>query len=173
MSVATGSRPQAGPPLSGAEILQNARALATRIREKNLAAEYDRLRRLPDDAVGREMYPHLGLGLSRRARPSGCDVPRSPVEEAGAGRAPDRRGAGRLLAFAYACVPDGARRGVADLRHDRGQRDLLREEPVRPPSARPPPPVSTSSARPKAGKASGRCCSAVNRPFRSSEDTKA
>ncbi len=51
MSVATGIRPQAGPPLSGAEILQNARALATRVREKNLAAEYDRLRRLPDDIV--------------------------------------------------------------------------------------------------------------------------
>ena len=51
MSVATAIRPQAGPPLSGAEILQNACALATRVREKNLAAEYDRLCRLPDDIV--------------------------------------------------------------------------------------------------------------------------
>lgn len=43
--------PQEGPPLSGSDILENARALASRVREKNLAAEYDRIRRLPEDLV--------------------------------------------------------------------------------------------------------------------------
>lgn len=51
MSFATDIRPQSGAPLSSAEILGNARDVATRVREKDLAAEYDRLRRLPDDIV--------------------------------------------------------------------------------------------------------------------------
>jgi alkylation response protein AidB-like acyl-CoA dehydrogenase len=51
MSAAPQFAAQAGPPLSSSEILDNARALATRVREKDLAAEYDRLRRLPDDIV--------------------------------------------------------------------------------------------------------------------------
>ncbi len=44
-------RPQIGPPLTGGEILANARALAERVREQDLATEYDRLRRLPEDIV--------------------------------------------------------------------------------------------------------------------------
>ena len=51
MTAATEIVSQEGPPLSGAEILQNARELAERVRSKDLAAEYDRLRRLPDDIV--------------------------------------------------------------------------------------------------------------------------
>jgi len=42
---------QAGSPLSAAEILRNALEVAGRVREKDLAREYDRLRRLPDDIV--------------------------------------------------------------------------------------------------------------------------
>jgi alkylation response protein AidB-like acyl-CoA dehydrogenase len=38
-------------PLTGADILANARALADAIRQKDLAAEYDRIRRLPADIV--------------------------------------------------------------------------------------------------------------------------
>lgn len=38
-------------PLSGSDILANARALADSIRTKDLAAEYDRIRRLPADIV--------------------------------------------------------------------------------------------------------------------------
>lgn len=38
---------QEGAPLSGDDILRNARALAARVREKDLDAEYDRLRHLP------------------------------------------------------------------------------------------------------------------------------
>ena len=37
--------------LSASDILSNARALAQRIRDKDLASEYDRLRRLPADIV--------------------------------------------------------------------------------------------------------------------------
>lgn len=44
-------RPQAGAPLTGPEILSNAKALAARVHEKDLAPEYDRLRRLPQDIV--------------------------------------------------------------------------------------------------------------------------
>jgi len=51
MTDPTNTAPQAGTPLSGDEILQNARALAERVRSKDLAAEYDRLRRLPEDIV--------------------------------------------------------------------------------------------------------------------------
>ena len=43
------ARPSAS--LSGSDILANARALAESIRTKNLAAEYDRIRRLPEDVV--------------------------------------------------------------------------------------------------------------------------
>ena len=43
--------PQEGHPLSPADILTNARALAERVREKELASEYDRLRQLPADVV--------------------------------------------------------------------------------------------------------------------------
>lgn len=43
--------PQAGRPLSAAEILANADALADRIRERDLAARYDELRNLPPDIV--------------------------------------------------------------------------------------------------------------------------
>lgn len=42
---------QEGTPLSAAEILHNARELAARVRDKDLAAEYDRLRCLPEDIV--------------------------------------------------------------------------------------------------------------------------
>ncbi len=42
---------QEGPHLSGSDILHNARELAGRIREKDLAAEYDRIRQLPTDVV--------------------------------------------------------------------------------------------------------------------------
>ncbi len=51
MTVPVESTPQAGSPLTGEEILENARALAERVRSKDLAAEYDRLRRMPDDIV--------------------------------------------------------------------------------------------------------------------------
>lgn len=51
MSSATDIRAQSGARLSSAEILGNARDVAIRVREKDLAAEYDRLRRLPDDIV--------------------------------------------------------------------------------------------------------------------------
>ena len=43
--------PQEGVPMTGSDILQNARALAARVREKDLATEYDRLRQLPADIV--------------------------------------------------------------------------------------------------------------------------
>ena len=43
--------PQEGRPLSASDILDNARALAARVREKDLAEEYDRLRELPIDIV--------------------------------------------------------------------------------------------------------------------------
>ena len=46
---AAAPRAQAGRPLTGAEILANARALAGRIRERELAARYDELRNLPAD----------------------------------------------------------------------------------------------------------------------------
>jgi alkylation response protein AidB-like acyl-CoA dehydrogenase len=42
---------QAGRPLAAGEILDNARALAREIREKDLASEYDHARRLPVDVV--------------------------------------------------------------------------------------------------------------------------
>lgn len=44
-------RPQEGPVLSSDDILQNARALAARVREQDLAPDYDRLRQLPTDIV--------------------------------------------------------------------------------------------------------------------------
>ena len=45
-------RPTTGrPSLTGAEILANARALAERIRARDLAARYDELRNLPADIV--------------------------------------------------------------------------------------------------------------------------
>ena len=44
-------QPQAGSPLTGRDILANARALADRIRERDLAARYDELRSLPEDIV--------------------------------------------------------------------------------------------------------------------------
>lgn len=49
MSAAPEIHAQEGPPLSASDILDNARALAARVREKDLAIEYDRLRRLPTD----------------------------------------------------------------------------------------------------------------------------
>lgn len=42
-------RPQEGNPLSASDILANARQLAEEIRERDLAAEYDRLRHLPPE----------------------------------------------------------------------------------------------------------------------------
>ena len=42
---------QEGDPLTGDEILANARALAGRIRQRDLAAVYDELRQLPGDIV--------------------------------------------------------------------------------------------------------------------------
>ena len=48
---AAAPQPQAGRPLTGAEILANARALAERIRKRDLAARYDELRNLPADIV--------------------------------------------------------------------------------------------------------------------------
>ncbi|MEM7412421.1 MAG: acyl-CoA dehydrogenase family protein [Myxococcota bacterium] len=51
MTAATDVIPQEGPPLSGSEILANARELAARVHDKDLASEYDRLRRLPADIV--------------------------------------------------------------------------------------------------------------------------
>ena len=51
MSQAVEIQPQAGPPLSAGDILRNARGLAARVRDQNLAAEYDRIRRLPEDIV--------------------------------------------------------------------------------------------------------------------------
>lgn len=42
---------QEGDPLKGDEILANARALAGRIRERDLAAAYDELRQLPSEVV--------------------------------------------------------------------------------------------------------------------------
>ena len=47
------ARNQAGRPLSAGEILDNARTLAHEIREKDLASEYDRARRLPVDVVAK------------------------------------------------------------------------------------------------------------------------
>jgi alkylation response protein AidB-like acyl-CoA dehydrogenase len=44
-------RRQEGRELSASDILDNARSLAERVREKDLAAEYDRLRQLPIDIV--------------------------------------------------------------------------------------------------------------------------
>ncbi|MEM9176557.1 MAG: acyl-CoA dehydrogenase family protein [Myxococcota bacterium] len=49
MSAAPSLAPQEGRPLSSSDILDNACALAARVREKDLAIEYDRLRRLPTD----------------------------------------------------------------------------------------------------------------------------
>lgn len=43
--------PQEGAPISGSEILANARQLAAGVRDKDLASEYDRLRQLPSDIV--------------------------------------------------------------------------------------------------------------------------
>lgn len=51
MTAPAESVPQAGSPLTGGEILQNARALSDRVRDKDLAAEYDRLRHMPEDIV--------------------------------------------------------------------------------------------------------------------------
>ena len=51
MSAPTGIQAQEGRPLSASDILDNARALAARVREKDLAEEYDRLRQLPVDIV--------------------------------------------------------------------------------------------------------------------------
>jgi alkylation response protein AidB-like acyl-CoA dehydrogenase len=51
MTTANEITAQAGPALSGSDILDNARALAARVREKDLAAEYDQLRQLPVDIV--------------------------------------------------------------------------------------------------------------------------
>ncbi|MEM7095863.1 MAG: acyl-CoA dehydrogenase family protein [Actinomycetota bacterium] len=48
-----GLQVQKGRPLSGADILANARALADDIRAEDLAAQYDELRRLPDDLFAR------------------------------------------------------------------------------------------------------------------------
>ena len=48
---AAAPRPQAGRPLTGAEILANAGTLAERIRKRDLAARYDELRNLPADIV--------------------------------------------------------------------------------------------------------------------------
>lgn len=52
MTLQTATAVQAGRPLSGSDILANARALAESIRTKDLASEYDRIRRLPADIVG-------------------------------------------------------------------------------------------------------------------------
>jgi alkylation response protein AidB-like acyl-CoA dehydrogenase len=46
-----GDGPLEPSPLTGSDILENARALAERVRGKDLAAQYDELRRLPDDIV--------------------------------------------------------------------------------------------------------------------------
>ncbi len=51
MSAATEIIPQEGRSLSGEDILHNARQLAARIREKDLAPQYDELRMLPPDIV--------------------------------------------------------------------------------------------------------------------------
>lgn len=51
MTLQTATAAQAGRPLSGSDILANARALAESIRSKDLASEYDRIRRLPADIV--------------------------------------------------------------------------------------------------------------------------
>jgi alkylation response protein AidB-like acyl-CoA dehydrogenase len=51
MTAATEATHQEGPPLTGAEILENAKALAAGVRNKDLAAEYDRLRQMPTDIV--------------------------------------------------------------------------------------------------------------------------
>jgi len=51
--------PQSGQHLSGSDILDNARRLAAMVREKDLAAEYDRLRSLPADVV--EMIRDAGI----------------------------------------------------------------------------------------------------------------
>ena len=51
MSSSTAPALQAGPPLSASGILDNARQLAARVREKNLALEYDKIRQLPADIV--------------------------------------------------------------------------------------------------------------------------
>ena len=50
-TAATEANYQEGPPLSGADILANARALAAGVRDKDLASEYDRLRQMPPDIV--------------------------------------------------------------------------------------------------------------------------
>jgi alkylation response protein AidB-like acyl-CoA dehydrogenase len=46
-------RPQEGPSLSASEILANAKALATEVRDQDLASEYDRERKLPVDIVAK------------------------------------------------------------------------------------------------------------------------
>lgn len=51
MSESTEIQRQMGRDLTAGDILDNARALAARVREKDLAAEYDRLRQLPTDIV--------------------------------------------------------------------------------------------------------------------------
>lgn len=55
----TAAATTADRPLSGSDILANARALADSIRTKDLAAEYDRIRRLPADIV--EDIRHAGI----------------------------------------------------------------------------------------------------------------
>ena len=60
MGVATAIRPQAGPPLSGAEILQNARALATRSARRTL----------PPSMTGCAACPMTSLRKS--VRPASC-----------------------------------------------------------------------------------------------------
>lgn len=51
MSAATEIIPQEGRPLDGEDILRNAKELAARIRDKDLASQYDELRMLPPDIV--------------------------------------------------------------------------------------------------------------------------
>lgn len=51
MTTATGAGSQEGRALSASDILENARAVAASVQERDLAREYDRLRQLPVDIV--------------------------------------------------------------------------------------------------------------------------
>ena len=88
--------PQEGRPLDGEDILQNAKELAARIRDKDLASQYDELRMLPPDIV----EEIRAAGIMRMNMPKIWGGPEMTameqvevIESAGAGGRVDRLGA--------------------------------------------------------------------------------